>query len=475
MISERDAEKLSHHGPRRVSEALPGPRGREVIDRLLQHEMGTGLMHGSLVTYAGGKGSILEDADGNRFVDLWTGRTATPVGISHPAVIKAVHEQVDRMTFAGDGQSEPRARLLDKIADILPAGLKGNAKIVISQSGSQANEVALRLALRATGRSKIVAFANSYHGVWGLTWEVTGGTEYHSWRWGNRAQPVAFMPYPSCYRCPMGLAPGDCGSACANLLEHMMTAPNTGVDDIACVIVEMVQDDGYSSVTGPWLQRLRSICDRIGAVLIIDEVLTGMGNTGTLWAHEPYGVKADIVTMGKGVGGTFPLAITAVDNRVAERAAGVSATNGGTGNAVAAVAGLATLELVTDPELELPARARAIGEEVRERVLKAQAGSSIIGDVRIHGTMGILELVRDRDTRAPVASGLVRGTPLNRLIYSDDPGSLLRQGYLFRAAGPYKNCVKWMPSLTVPRRILFKAIDDMLDALRRHERELATG
>jgi len=473
MISEEMVAALSMPGgPRRVTSSIPGPKAREIIERTSKYEAPTFLMAGSPVVYAGGKGSIIEDPDGNRFVDLWVGRTAATVGIGHPKVVDAIIEQTQKQTYAADGQTDVRSRVVEKINSILPANLKDNSKIILSFSGSQANEIAVRMAMKATGRSGVVTFSGSYHGVWGLAWEFSGSTRARQMRWGQRSTPTHFMPYPSTYRPAFGpTASGD--DIHGDYLEYMLTRETSGVDDIACVIVETIQDDGYASPPPGWFKRLRAICDKIGAVLICDEVLSGLGFTGKMWALEHHGVEPDIVTIGKGLGGTLPMSAVAIHERFCAKAfEGVAAPNGGMGNPITCAAALATLDLITDPALELVKRAGEIGADTRKQVEDFARTSKIIGDIRIEGLMCIIELVRDQESKEPVASGRIAGSVLNRIILGSQENSLLSQGYLYRVSGVHKNCIKWMPSLTVPRALMRESTQALLDALGENEKAL---
>ncbi|MBK8084551.1 MAG: aminotransferase class III-fold pyridoxal phosphate-dependent enzyme [Devosia sp.] len=474
MISEQALEQLSHDGPRVVSNALPGPKSRAIIDRLDALEFSNGMSRGSPLAYAGGKGTIFEDADGNRFVDLWPGRTCTYVGISHPHVVAAIQAQAAQLSVSGDVQGEVRARLVETFSAMLPEKMREDARVILTLSGSQANEIAVRIAMRATGRRTIVAFSNCFHGIWGLAWEFTSLARLHGYDWGNRSQPVSFQPYPDCFSCPLGLKRESCGLACADLLERALAGPNSGVDDVACVIVEAEQNNGHIPLPEGWLQRLREICDRIGALLVVDEIANGFLLTGDVWAHERHGVRADIVTAGKGLGGAFPFAAIALTGEVAERAKGIAAYNGQNANPVVLTAAQATLDVVLDAGDDLLGRAKQLATDVAERLAPLKR-LPVVAEIRTAGMTAAIELVRDKASGAPVADGRQPGTPLYRMLAEGTGDSLLLQGYPFSVGGPHNSTIRWMSPLTIPRRHLFAALDALAEALERNQSALASG
>ena len=315
MISEEALEKLSPNLPFVRSNALPGPMAREALDRLAENEFSDGYNVSNPLVISGGQGCVFEDPDGNRFLDLNTMWSLCYLGMGHPKVQERLHAQADRNNRAGNIQTQVRATLEQKILDIVPAETRRGARIAFTLTGSQATEMAVRLAMRATGRRHIVAFTNCYHGGWGIAWEFASQSRYRTYDWGNKTQSTTHLPYPYCYRCPLKLSPDTCGGACVDLMEFMLTTPNTGVDDVACVIVEAIQNNGHIKPPKGWLKKVRELCDRIGAILIIDATANGFVVSGNVFEHEEQGVAADIITIGKGIANSLPLSAVILERR----------------------------------------------------------------------------------------------------------------------------------------------------------------
>jgi len=469
LISESELETMSPGEPGIRTNSLPGPRTREVLERLDAVEFSDGFEAGSPIAVSGGQGVYYEDHDGNRFMDLNIMVSLAYLGMGHRKVNDRAEEYVRRFNRAGSPKTEIRAELEEKILAIAPASMR-DGRVLLTLTGTMANEIAVRMAMRATGRRRIVAFSNCYHGGWGMMWEIAGQSRYRGYNWGDRTQTATHIPFPNCYRCPYGLRRENCGLACADFMEHLLTAPNTGVDDVACVIVEAVQNSGHVPAPPGWMKRLRAICDRIGAMLVVDALANGFVVSGDVFSHEAQGAEADIVTIGKGIANSMPLAAVIFSAEAAERAKGIAAYNGGNAHPVVMAAGVATLDAMFHPDDDLMGRTKVLEQAARERLEPWAARSAVAGDLRIMGLTSCIELVRDRNSREPVASGLNPGTPLNAMLRSgDEPGSLLLRGYPLSPLAQYGNVVRWCVPMTTPMSAYLRMIDAVTAAIDANE------
>lgn len=476
MISEDALHALSPGAPHVRSSSLPGPATAAVLARLDRSEFADGLDIGGPIAVAGGQGVFFDDHDGNRFMDLNIMASQAYLGMGHPGVTQRMIAATERMNRAGSPKTELRAEVEEKIIATLPDEMRGGARVAFTLTGTMANEVAVRMAMRATGRRRIVAFTGCYHGIWGMMWQVTSPALFRSYDWGDRTQAVSHMPFPNCYRCPFGREPDSCGMACADFIDHMLEAPDTGVDDVACVIIEPILNSGHIKPPPGFLARLRAVCDRIGALLVTDSLANGFVVSGDTWTAAAEGVPVDIMTLGKGVANSVPLAATIFRGEVAARAGGIVAGNGGNAHPVILAAASATLDAMFDPEDELAGRGRVLEAAARRLLEPFAAQSKVVGQLRLMGFTGCIELVRDKESRAPVASGFDAGTALNAMLSDPgDPASLLMQGYPLSALSQYGNVVRWCVPLTTPVAVYEQMIRTVIAAIERNENALASG
>src|SRR6267142_1472549 len=266
-----------------------GPRSREIVAREHAH-LAPGSQSFSLqagLAMARGRGSILIDEDGNEYIDFIAGIAVGSVGHCHPHYVEALKAQVEKLTF-GSFTTETRAKFLDLLASVAPEGL---TRIQLFSGGAEAVEAALRLARAKTGKHEVVGFWGGFHGKTG---GVLGLLGQHS------------APYADCYRCPLRLTYPDCGIACADFVRDVIKNQTAG--EIAAIIVEPIQGTAGNIVPPPgFLRAIQTIAKEHGALLLADEMITGFGRTGLMWGAEHDGVVPDIMTVGKGVGGGFPL------------------------------------------------------------------------------------------------------------------------------------------------------------------------
>ncbi len=447
-MTEAELEALNFaDAPKMVSTAFPGPKAAEALALSARTESmarGGGRMP---VVMDRAFGVTFKDPDGNVFVDLSAGVGVSSVGRCHPEVVKTMQQQAGDLMHAMEVNNTRRTELAAKISEIAPDGLRGDCITFFTQSGSDALEAAVKFARRVTGRHQIVAFHGGYHGIWQASNALTTGTAYRK-GYGPFMGGVIHAPYPYAYRFPFDTTHKSAEQIAGEYIDYLLNTPYTAADDVAAVIVEPVQGEGgYVPPAPEFLQLLRKACDRSGALLIVDEVQCGAGRTGKMWAVEHSGVKPDMLTFGKGMGGDVPMAGLIMRSDLAAKIPDGSAPNTFAANALSAAVALTNIRLLQDPELNLVQRAHDVGLEAQEYI--RGFNSPYVGEVRGRGLMIGIELVEDQATRAPLT-----GEKLGRLM-----GYVLSHGVLMVPCGRYTNVMRVMPSLTVPRSLLFKALD----------------
>jgi 4-aminobutyrate aminotransferase-like enzyme len=381
-----------------------GPRSRRIFGQEQRH-MAPGLQ--SFALYSGlamarGKGSRLYDEDGNTYIDFIAGIAVGSVGHCHPHYVETLKAQLERLTF-GSFTTETRAKFLELLASVTPPGL---TRIQLFSSGAEAVEAAFRLAKSATKKFEFVGYSGAFHGK-------TGGVL--PLLWGDFKEGLGpfvpgcySAPYASCYRCPLSLTYPDCGIACAEKTREVIKNQTGGA--VAAVIVEPMQGTAGNVIPPPgFLSAIRAIARENGALFIADEMITGFGRTGRMWGVEHDGVMPDIMTLGKGVGGGFPLsAVVSTDELTKAKPwanpSGSSSSYGG--NPLASAAGLASLEIITRENLV--ENAERVGRPMLAKLEAMKEKHRIIGDVRGRGLLLGLDLVRDRRSKELVSKDFTK-------------------------------------------------------------------
>ena len=347
-------------------------------------------------------GCTITDVDGNEYLDFVAGVAIGSIGHCHPHYIKRLSEQLSRLTF-GSFTTEARARFVNLVSDLLPEGL---THLQLFSGGAEAVEAALRLAKSVTKKFEFVGFWGAYHGkTAGVIGLLGGGFRNHQ---GPFPPGIHLSPYANCYRCPWNLQYPSCGLACAEHLRNVIKHETQG--EVAAIILEPMQGTAGNVVPpDDFVHAVRQIADECGALLIADEILTGFGRTGTMWASDQFDLKPDVMTIGKGIGGGFPLsAVASSFERMAAKPfgepSGSSSSYGG--NPLAAAAGLGAVEVIINERLvENSAR---VGSVMLAALKELQEKYRFIGDVRGRGLMIGLELVADRTTKAPLDAKITR-------------------------------------------------------------------
>jgi 4-aminobutyrate aminotransferase/(S)-3-amino-2-methylpropionate transaminase len=410
----------------------PGPRSRRIVLQEQQH-MAPGLQ--SFAQYAGlamarGRGALLYDEDGNEYIDFIAGIGVGSVGHCHPHYVDALKQQVERLTF-GSFTTETRAKFLDLLATLTPEGL---TRIQMFSGGAEAVEAAIRLAKAATGKHEVIGFWGGFHGKTGGVLGLLGSDWKH--HMGPFMPGQYLSPYADCDHCPLRLRYPECGIACAEYVRDVIRYQTAG--EIAAIIVEPIQGTA-GNVTPPdgFLRAVQAIAREHDALLIVDEMLTGFGRTGAMWGSEHDGVIPDIMTVGKGMGGGFPLSGVISTDLLTSRKPwsnpSASSSSYG-GNPLAAAAGLAALEIIVKEDLVK--NAERVGRSMRSALETMKEKHECIGVVRGRGLMLGIELVRDRKTKEPIAKEFTKA------LYQE----CLRRGLV---AMTYSHAIRIYPPLVI--------------------------
>ena len=379
---------------------LPGPKARALIERDARVVSPSYTRDYPLVI-ARGEGAWVEDVDGNVFLDCTAGIAVASTGHSHPDVVRAISEQAARFLHMSgtDFYYEPQVALGEALSAIAP--MDGPHRTFFGNSGTEANEAALKLARYSTRRQNVIAFLGSFHGRTMGSLSLTASKLTQRRGFGPLVPGTFHAPYANCYRCPVGLKPETCAAECLRFIEEQLFVHLVSPDEVAAVMVEPIQGEGgYVVPPAVFLERLRELTSRHGIVFIVDEVQSGMGRTGRMFAIEHTGVKPDVVTMAKGIASGLPLGVATAPSSLMSWPPGTHASTFG-GNPVACAASLATLRLLREG---LVRNAEVVGAHMLEGARALMEKHALIGDVRGRGLMIGIELVRNRETRERAAS-----------------------------------------------------------------------
>ena len=423
---------------------IPGPRSLEILESKAKY-VADPLSITFPVVIEEGRGATLTDVDGNTFLDLTGGVGCLNVGHSHPQVVAAVQEQLGRFghTDFTIVPYEVYVRLAERLCELTP--ISDATKAAFFNAGTEAVENAIKFARSYTKRQAVIAFEGGFHGRTLLSLSLTSKTHPYKAGLGPFAPEVYRVPFAQDYRGP------DARTALAALEQALVT--QVAAEDVAAIIIEPVQGEGgFVVAPRPFLEGVRRICDDNGIVLVVDEVQTGFGRTGKLFAIEHYGVEPDLMTVAKSIAAGLPL--SAVVGRAEIMDAPDDSAIGGTyvGNPLAQAAALAVLDVIEDEGLVQ--RAAAIGETIRIRMSGWHERFDAVGDVRGLGAMMAIELVHGRDSKDPapeLASAVVEAAT--------------ERGLLLLKSGIYSNCIRVLVPLVITDAELDEALDVWEQAL----------
>jgi 4-aminobutyrate aminotransferase/(S)-3-amino-2-methylpropionate transaminase len=423
---------------------IPGPRSREILERK-ERVVAEPLSIFLPVVVEQGRGATVTDVDGNTFIDFTGGVGCLNVGHSHPQVVAAAQEQLARFSHTDFTivPYEAYVTLAERLCELAP--VRGPAKAAFFNAGAEAIENAIKFARSYTRRPAVIGFEGGFHGRTLLALSLTSKTHPYKAGLGPFAPEVYRVPFPNDYR----------GPTAAEALEALERALVTQVaaETVAAIVVEPVQGEGgFIVAPQQFLEGVRLLCDEHGIVMVVDEVQTGFGRTGRMWGIEHAGVEPDLVVLAKSIAAGLPL--SAVVGRAEIMDAPGDSAIGGTyvGNPVAQAAALAVLDVFEEEDLS--ARAAAIGETIRTRMLAWQERWDTIGDVRGLGAMLALELVADRQTKEPAAE-----------LASEVVEAAAERGLLLLKCGIYSNCIRVLTPLVISDSELDEALDAWEQAL----------
>ncbi len=434
-----------------------GPNGRALIDRDIASLSPSYTREYALVVDRA-QGSELWDVDGKRYIDFMAGVAVLNVGHRHPAVVAAVQEQVDKFWHIclSDFFYPQAVELAEKLQAIAPMP---DTKLYFGNSGTEAVEAAIKLAMYKTGRSQFIGFLGGFHGrtLGSLSFTASKNVQRAHYQTGVK---VYHVPYPNPYRPLLTAENGeDYGDRVINYLENELFRTLISPDDVAGILVEPIQGEGGYIVPAPnFFPRLRQLCDQYGILLITDEIQSGSGRTGKWWAIEHEGVEPDILCFAKGVGSGMPIGGIIAQQELMTWGPGAHGSTFG-GNPVAAAAALATLKVIEKENVMQ--QAAETGEFIMDALAEMEARHPSIGQVRGRGLMIGIEFVKDRDTKEAAVD-------LRNAIIQ----TAFESGLLLIPCG--RNAIRMTPPLNIPRPLVEEGLGIFEAALTQAEREFLT-
>jgi len=434
---------------------IPGPASKALFARR-QHAVARGVPATTPLAIVHAEGGVLTDADGNRLIDFAGGIGVMNVGHRNPRVIQAVREQLDHFTHVcfPVASYEPYVALAERLNAITPG--KHEKRTLFVNSGAEAIENAIKCARFFTGRQAVVCFEHAFHGRTNLAMALTSKVNPYKKGFGPFAPEVYRLPYPYCYRCPEQGSGAGCCLADAERFEQTFAAL---VDpaSVAAIVIELeLGEGGFVPAPREYVRSLAAFAKAHGILLVADEIQSGFGRTGRLFACEHYDLVPDIIVTAKSLAGGIPLA--AVTGRAdvldAPQVGGLGGTYGG--NPLACAAALAVLDVMAAEDI--PAKAAQIGERLMYRLRCFADEHKGIGDVRGLGAMTAIELVADRASQTPDKARTTRILE-----------QALRRGLVLLSAGTYGNVVRILSPLTISDAVLDEGLDVLGEALAASE------
>lgn len=434
----------------RLRTEVPGPRSQELWarDAALHAANSSPAAQWLRLVLEEGRGAVVRDVDDNLFIDFSSGAVVANLGHAPPAVAAALAEESGRLMHYFDFATPARAAFFEALAKTLPPSLQ---TFQMYSTGAEAVEAAMRLAKSFTGGYEMISFHQAWHGRTLGAMSLMGGFPLKQ-GYGPFAPGAIHSANANCYRCPLGLTRDRCEVACAGLVDRVYE--QSSEQRLAAVIVEPVQGvGGVVPFPREFLARLRELCDRTGALLIFDEILTGMGRTGPMWAFEDSGVTPDVLLAGKGLACGFPISVIASRREVLDAGAfgrpGAGASTFASGN-LACAAGAAALGMLEDGSIL--ANGRRVGASMLAALKGLAERHPLVGDVRGVGMLLALELVTDRAAKTPIAPATAR-----RLVLA-----LARRGVLVAGGG---SVLRITPPLVISEEMALAGVALLDEAL----------
>lgn len=426
---------------------IPGPKSKQIIELSTRYEPRC-MSEQAPVVWNRAEGSLIEDVDGNVFIDFTSGVLVTNTGHCHPEHVEAIREQAGQLMNCYDFVSEARAKLAEKLVAMTPPSLD---RAFILTTGAETIEAAIKIARRATGRHEVIGFHGGFHGrTYGAM--AAGGKTGVKKGFGPLLPGFLHAPFPYCYRCPIGSTPEYCKIHSTEFLDRLLETESVG--DVAALIVEPYQGAAGSLIPPPgWLNMVFDWCQARDIVFILDEVQASFGRTGTMFAFEREGFVPNLLCLGKGIGSGVPVSAILGESRLMNvlEPGSLSSTNGG--NPLSCRAALAAIEIIERDGL--PARALRLGKKMEARLKEIAVKSGVVGDIRGQGLVWGVELVYDleRKTPAPDLCKRIIAEAANRGLMMIAP------------IGFHGNVLRLAPPLSIPEDLLGQALDILEQAV----------
>lgn len=428
----------------------PGPKARELLEK------DTNVLSRSVVRWyplvaESGSGCIVKDVDGNEYVDFNSGLVVLNVGHCHPRVVKAIKDQAEKLIHYSwtDFYYKPIIDLGEKLTTITPGLFK--KKVFFSNSGAEANEAAMKMTRWHSRRPLFLAYTSAFHGRSFGTMSLTASKPVQRRHFFPLVPEVTHVPYPYCYRCPFHLTYPDCKMWCVDFIEEEVLNKYHPPEDTAAMIVEPVQGEGgYVVPPEDYFQRLKKILDKHDILLIDDEIQSGMGRTGKMFAMEHFGVTPDIVTVAKALASGVPLAATVAKEELMDWEGGSHANTFG-GNPLACSAALQVIDIIK--EEKLLENANRQGTYLMKRLKEMQQKYAIIGDVRGKGLMVGAEFVKDPEKKTPASDEVL-----------DVMNKCFKRGLAIITAG--KSTMRFAPPLIITHELIDAGLEVFESAVK---------
>ena len=436
-----------------IKTELPGPKGRAIVEADAQFVNPAYPRPDFKLVAERGEGVWVTDVDGNVFLDCNAGVAVCSTGHCHPEVVQAIQDQAAQLIHmcGTDYYYSLMPELAKKIGALVP--ISGPTRTHFANSGTEAVECALKVAMHATGREKFISFFGSFHGRTLGSLSLTSSKAAQRVGFKRQALDVIHVPYPNEYRNPFTAemcGRGGAAEGALNWIENLLFKTTTPPEEVAAIVVEPIQGEGgYVPAPEGFLKGLRRICDEHGIVLVLDEVQSGMGRTGKMFATQHYGVDADIVCIAKGIASGLPLGLCVARGDLMDWKKGAHASTFG-GNPVCIAAALKTVELL---ERELVSNAAEVGNYLKSGLQKLMSKHECIGDVRGMGLMLGVEFVKDKTSRQPDADLRDR---VEMASYE--------RGLILLGCGA--NSIRWSPPLILAKENVDVALEIFDDAIK---------
>jgi 4-aminobutyrate aminotransferase len=434
----------------KIRTRLPGPKSKRLIDRderfVSQSYTRT---YPAVISHA--QGAYLWDVDGNCYVDFHTGIGVCSTGNCHPQVVEAIKKQAEKSIHipSADFYHVPVGKLAEKLSQIVPG--KYPKRTFFSNSGAEAVETGFKLARYNQKRPRTIAFINGFHGRTMGALSLTCSKVTQRKYFAPLVPEVTHVPYAYCYRCPFNLTYPKCDFACVKFIEEEILNKVAPAEEVAAIVVEPIQGEGGYVVPPPgYLQRLKALAEKYGILIIMDEIQSGMGKTGRMFAMEHWNVTADIVVIAKALASGMPLGACVASRKLMSWEPGSHSTTFG-GNPIACAAALVTIELL---ENGLMKNATRIGNYIMKHLKGMMKRYGIIGDIRGKGLMIGIEFVKNRKTKEPASD-----------MTDQIARECFKNGLMLLTCG--KSVIRFIPPLVVNQKTADQALDIFEKAVKK--------